>query len=72
MQTAKAVVSLPISGLAWALISWHCNEYLYQIDCAGSFDLFFVTSYNLLSLIWNQRINKMQLHKNDHIPMWHA
>ena len=52
---------------------WHFNEYLYQIKYAGSFDLFFVTSYNLFSLILNiQIINRMQLHSNDHVPMWHA
>ena len=74
MQTAKALVSLHIYKAClsshFLTLQWVLR---YQIKCAGSFDLFFVTSYNLFSLIWNiQRINRMQLYNNDHVPMWHA
>ena len=60
--TYKACLSPHFLTLQWVL--W------YQIKCAGSFDLFFVTRYNLFRLIWNiQRINRMQLYNYDHVPI---
>ena len=70
MQTANALVSLHIYKACLSPLFLTLQRVLRcQFKCAGSFDLFFVTNYNLFSLIWNiQRINRMQLYNYDHVP----